>query len=125
MINNFFVDKEIECNCGCHQLIDNDDTRDHFYKLILARLIANKPFIVNSWNRCVDHNNKVGGSKTSSHLMGIATDIKCHQKDRLVILGALIKANFKRIIVYHNFIHCDTDLKKRSGLWYKNGSRFL
>lgn len=90
-------------------LMDND------FILLLneARKIANIPFIINSGYRSKSHNTKVGGKKNSSHLKGLAVDIKISSsRDRLVILKALLSVGFNRIGIASNFIHVDMDKKK-------------
>ena len=78
-----------------------------------ARHRAGVVFIVNSGYRCLKHNTKVGGSKTSSHMIGLAADIKCiNSRDRFKIIEALIHVGFERIGVRKDFIHVDLDLTK-------------
>ncbi|WP_311750730.1 D-Ala-D-Ala carboxypeptidase family metallohydrolase [Proteus columbae] len=72
MLNQYFKKKEFACKCGCGQSDISDellavltDVREHFGKYV----------IINSGNRCHAHNKRVGGSKNSTHLKGIASDI--------------------------------------------------
>lgn len=75
-----------------------------------ARTIAGIPFIINSGYRTKKHNKKVGGKIDSSHLKGLAGDIKCtDSRSRFIILAALLKAGFTRIGIADTFIHCDID----------------
>lgn len=88
----------------------------------VARAYAKTPFIVNSGYRCKVHNEAIGGVKNSSHVRGVAMDIKC--KDIWVafrIIKGLILAGFERIFLYvkevdgklvPNHIHFDDDTKK-------------
>lgn len=81
--------------------------------LELARVIADVPFVINSAIRCKAHNSRIGGSDTSSHLTGHALDIRAldsYTKYRIVY--GLLKAGFKRIGIYDDFIHCDNDPSK-------------
>ena len=77
--------------------------------------------IINSGFRCEKHNKdpKVGGSDTSSHLIGLAADIKCEYSTyRFHLLNALLKAGFKRIGIGKTFIHVDLDeAKPQSVIW--------
>ncbi|MBN2327421.1 MAG: hypothetical protein JXR73_09720 [Candidatus Omnitrophica bacterium] len=64
---------EFECRCGCGfgdikpLLVSSlQKIRDHF----------GKPVHVNSGCRCAEHNRRVGGSKISQHLYGLAADIR-------------------------------------------------
>lgn len=96
-------------------LMDND------FVLLLneARKVANIPFIINSGYRSKSHNAKVGGKKNSSHLKGLAVDIKCtNSRDRYIIIKALLSVGFNRIGINKSFIHVDIDeSKKHSVSW--------
>jgi len=114
MINKYFSEKEIACNC-CGQIKPTTEAENHANKLTVARVYADIPFIVTSWNRCEKHNKKIGGSITSSHLKGIATDIKYKNDTELFkIVDSLMFAWFKRILIYpkSKFIHVDSDNAK-------------
>lgn len=71
-VSKNFNRSEFACKCGCgFDSVDPElvyvaqDLRDHF----------NSPVTINSGCRCKKHNKKVGGSKGSKHLEGIAADI--------------------------------------------------
>lgn len=90
-------------------LMDND------FVLLLneARKMANIPFIINSGYRSKSHNKKVGGTKDSSHLKGLAVDILCtNSRDRYLIINSLVKCGFHRIGIRKDFIHVDMDEQK-------------
>lgn len=97
-------------------LLMNDD-----FVLLLneARKVANIPFIINSGYRSKSHNAKVGGKQNSSHLKGLAVDIKCtNSRDRYIIIKALLDCGFNRIGINKSFIHVDLDeSKKHSVSW--------
>ena len=68
-----FSRHEFACNCGCGS--DNisaklvlilQEIRDHF----------GLPVVVNSGLRCPKYNKKVGGAKSSQHVVGNAADIR-------------------------------------------------
>ena len=83
-----------------------------------ARQYANVPFVITSGYRTKAHNKKVGGSSTSSHLKGLAADIKCvNSVERLLIIAGLLDAGFSRIGIAKDFIHVDCDLSKPSCIW--------
>jgi uncharacterized protein YcbK (DUF882 family) len=87
-------------------------------RLTDARYLAKTPFVVTSGFRTVKHNEKVGGSKTSSHLKGFAVDISCHNSSqREKIISALIIAGFQRVGIAKTFIHADTDKSKSPAIW--------
>jgi len=78
-----------------------------------AREIYGKPMRITSGYRTEDHNQKVGGVSSSSHLKGLAIDVACiRSKDRFEMLAALIEVGFNRIGVAGTFIHVDTDKNK-------------
>jgi len=113
----YFSQNEFSCKCGCgHNPIKYEMVK----KLDFARSNSKTPFIINRGCSCIYHNNEVGGSKTSSHLLGFAVDIRVKNDiERYDILTSLIKAGFKRIGIYKNFIHADDDLSKTQGvIWY-------
>lgn len=116
-IKNFTLD-EFECRCGCGF---NDIDRDLVYKLDIARNISGVPFSINSACRCLNRNISEGGEELSSHLSGLAVDIKVlGSAHRFLILKSLIALGFVRIGVYKNFIHCDLDkTKPQNVVWYK------
>jgi len=78
-----------------------------------------KPIIINSGYRTKEHNAKVGGKPNSSHLKGLAVDIKCtNSTDRFHLLFLLQEIGFQRIGVAKTFIHVDLDFDKdQSVLW--------
>ena len=82
-------------------------------KLQTARTLAGYPFSINSGYRTEAHNKRVGGSRNSSHLKGLACDISCkNSNERSLILVSLLAAGFTRIGIGTNFIHVDLDLSK-------------
>lgn len=86
-------------------------------KLHKARLIADVPFVINSGVRTISHNKKVGGVSNSSHLYGYAVDIRVrNNKDRYIILSALMDVGFNRFGIGKYFIHVDDDPNKPSNL---------
>ena len=106
----FFNEKEITCPCGCK----TNKTPTYFIEMLeFARKEAKIPFVINSWNRCEYHNQKVGGLSNSTHLLGLAVDIAIHNDtERYIIVASLIKAGFPRVLIYPTFIHVDDDRLK-------------
>lgn len=107
---------EFECKCGCGT---NGVNIDFLRKLNEARFLTDTPFIINSGFRCHKHNEKIKGSRTSSHLKGLAADIYCEDsRNRYYILRALLDVGFNRIGIGKNFIHVDDDkTKDPSVIW--------
>ena len=110
---NYFKHEEEWCPC-CHSGGLLPDFRD---KLNKARELAGIPFVLNSAFRCMEHNKDVGGSCTSSHLVGCAVDIRCtDSRSRWLIVQALIAVGFNRIGIAKTFIHVDDDMTKEPNL---------
>ena len=85
-----------------------------------AREIAQTPFTINSGYRTKKRNKKVGGVNTSSHLKGLAVDIRCvDSRSRFLILNALKQVGlFHRIGISETFIHVDIDTdKSKDVIW--------
>ena len=113
MTKNYFTAREEQCPC-CGSGGLAPDFRD---KLNKARQIADVPFILTSAFRCAARNAEVGGAETSSHLAGLAVDIKCSDsRSRWILIDALKQAGFNRIGVGKTFIHVDDDLTKPQGV---------
>lgn len=112
---DYFKDEEFDCPC-CGK---NKMTEEFKQDIDVARHIAEVPFIINSGYRCEKHNKEVGGSETSSHLKGIAADIKAEtSRTRFKIVEALMAVGFTRIGIGDNFIHVDGDEDKdRKVMW--------
>jgi len=87
--------------------------------LDVARKKYGKSIDVNSGYRTPEHNAKVGGTLKSSHLKGLAVDIKCtNSTDRFKLESILTEVGFKRIGVGKTFIHVDIDKDKiQNVLW--------
>lgn len=83
-----------------------------------ARDCAGIPFVITSGFRTVAHNKKLikqgySASRNSSHLLGLAADIKCSDsRSRYIILDALNEVGFTRIGIAPNFLHVDLDINK-------------
>ena len=74
---------------------------------------AGRALNVTSGYRCKKHNEEVGGSKTSSHIKGLAWDIGCDwSRLRYRIVGAAIRLGINRIGIGKKFVHLDIDRQK-------------
>ena len=83
--------------------------------LDLARDHAGIPFIITSGKRSIEHNKEVGGVADSSHISGLAVDIRAgDDTTRAKVLMGLIKAGFQRIGIYSSHIHADIDTSKKN-----------
>jgi len=105
--------EEFICPC-CGQC----DMNEEFLKrLDKAREIAGVPFHINSGYRCKEHNKSVGGSPNSSHLKGLAVDVRTTTiKNRYAILKALLSVGFSRFGIGKSFIHVDIDKDKTQNI---------
>ena len=72
-MSKYFEDREIECKCGCGEA-DMDSV--FMERLDMLRFRYNRPIILNSAFRCLEHNVVVGGVADSPHTKGIAVDIR-------------------------------------------------
>jgi len=92
--------------------------REFLEMLDEARGLAKIQFRITSGYRTKQHNLKVGGVSTSSHLIGRAADIWCqHTGKRWQIVSALMEAGFSRIGIARDFIHVDNDDQKPDAIW--------
>tara|TARA_R110000782_G_scaffold161444_1_gene253430 strand:- start:98 stop:424 length:327 start_codon:yes stop_codon:yes gene_type:complete len=97
--------------------IEENMNVDFLYKLDEARQCAKIPFIITSAYRSKEHNAKIGGVANSSHIKGLAVDIRVNSsRERFTILKALIYVGFNRIGVADNFIHVDDDKEKSNNV---------
>jgi len=107
--------KNAEFNCKCRKCNEHHMDMETLEMLETARVFAGIPFKINSAWRCEKYNASkgVGGSKTSSHLLGKALDIRAKTpKERFWVVYGLIHAGFTRILIYKTFVHADTDIEK-------------
>ena len=82
-------------------------------KLDDARELAGIPFAINSGWRCKAWNKHEKGRPTSSHLIGLAADIRClSDSDRYIMEEALRTVGLTRFGMGKNFLHVDDDQDK-------------
>ena len=112
---DYFKESEFTCKCGCGETIIS---RDLLEMLDEARHFAKIPFIITSGYRCKKHPASIK-SPTSSHIKGLAVDIKCtSSKKRAIIIDALGYVGFKRFGISDTFIHTDIDENKSNpAIW--------
>lgn len=109
----YFRPHEFECKCYKCGLGFAAMDVDFLDRLDMARMYADYPFILTSAIRCEAHNKDVGGLDNSAHLRGLGADIETKSSyARFKVLYGLVKAGFKRIIIYKTFIHVDDDPSK-------------
>jgi zinc D-Ala-D-Ala carboxypeptidase len=105
MIYKYFNEKEDPKMIGISE--------DLMEMLDNAREIAGVPFIITSGVRSLAENNAVGGVEDSSHLYGLAVDLRCaDSENRFHIVKGLLVAGLERIEITSDHIHADIDDKK-------------
>lgn len=116
-LSEHFTEEECSCNCGCGTMAVQPLV---LYRLEIARLASRCPYRITSWTRCYEHNLKVGGTPTSSHVDGFAVDIEAKSnRVRQKVMYGLLYAGFDRIGIGERFIHADCDPQKPSvRLWF-------
>jgi len=115
MTLKYFKESEFTCKCGCGETIIS---RNLLEMLDEARDFAKTPFVINSGYRCKNHSESIK-NPTSSHIKGLAVDIKCtNSKKRAIIIDALGYVGFKRFGLADTFIHTDLDEgKSNPSIW--------
>jgi len=98
---------DLKCRCGCNT---NKTKAILVEKLNLIRRFSDINILpkITSAYRCPDFNKKVGGSKISAHLQGLAVDIKVANKnERYHLIYWAIFTGFCRIGIAETFVHID------------------
>lgn len=107
---------ELECRCGCGKTV-----KPEFREMLNeARELAGVPFTVTSGMRCLEHNRRIGSRDTSTHVKGLAADIKYTDALHLTrIVHALSRVGFLRLGTNEKlkFMHVDTDKEKSSAVF--------
>jgi hypothetical protein len=103
----YFKKSEFTCKCGCDKTIISEELLQMLDK---ARGFAKIPFVVTSGYRC-DNHPESKKNPTSSHIKGLAVDIKCSDSNtRAIMIDALVYAEFERFGIDKSFIHADIDV---------------
>ena len=89
----------------------------------IRELLGNCPIVVNSAFRCKEVNAGVFGSRTSSHIDGLAADIvpgnnRSIRENALVIRESSLE--FDQIIIYKTFIHIGFGKRMRRQVIYRD-----
>jgi len=121
MTKNFKL-KEFECKGGCDMPLE---VYENIIKLAsqlqFLRDYTGRPITINSAYRCESHNAKVGGSKTSQHLLGKASDIVIDSLkpaevfiiiEDLIDMGEMLQGGLG---LYDTFVHYD--IRKSKARW--------
>ena len=105
------------CSPSCNI---SDVNGDLLSMLDSARELAGVPFIINSAYRSFTHELNQGRNGKSSHVKGLAVDIKSTDSlTRFKIISSLLSVGLNRIGIGKNFIHVDIDTNKSSNvIWH-------
>lgn len=104
-ISAYFTRAEVACKCGCG--FDSMDV-ETLKVADEARQFVNTSITPSSACRCVNHNRKVGGGKSSQHLVARAMDLPVDNP--LVLFQYLCDKypNQYGFGLYNTFVHIDT-----------------
>lgn len=111
-VGRHFWASEFACKCGKCRPLDID--RELVFVLDTIREYFDKPARVNSGVRCEDHNQAVGGSPKSYHLLGKAADIEVSGVDARDVQAFVLRTwpLCYGVGSYSNFTHIDVRSKK-------------
>ena len=124
MIKSYIMDTDANENVGQHfkvkEFACKDGSQVVFIDSYLVSILdtlrnqVGKPVIINSGYRTPTRNKEVNGAKYSSHMRGMAADIRVNGISPKEIASKLDKIvpNECGIIVYNNWVHIDTRTKK-------------
>lgn len=121
-----FKRQEFECKCGCQMPLEvYENIIKLSSQLQFLRDYTGRPIRINSAYRCEKHNKKIGGSKTSQHLLGKAADITIQSLkpievfaiiEDLIDMGHMLQGGLG---LYDTFVHYD--IRKTRARWdYSN-----
>lgn len=121
MTKNFKL-KEFECNDGSKMPLEvYENVIKLANQLQFLREYTGRPISINSAYRSPEHNAKVGGSKTSQHLLGKAADITIQSLkpaevfmiiEELIDMGHMLQGGLG---LYDTFVHYD--IRKTKARW--------
>lgn len=77
-LNDYFNSNEFDCHCEDPECKETKIHPALISILTTIRLQYKKPITITSGFRCKEHNENIGGSKNSQHLLGYAADIQVH-----------------------------------------------
>lgn len=101
---------KFQCKCGCGRN-EIDPRVVTLHQAIEEECMVEVP--VNSGFRCHEHNKKVGGELKSSHVKGLAMDLRCETSgQRYDFIRAAMHLGVYRIGIGKNFVHIDIDRQK-------------
>ena len=109
-LTQHFTSEEMVCPCCGVMGMDQEVLNI----IEVVRQEYGKPMIINSAYRCEKHNEAIQASPTSSHVLGLALDIRCESSgERHGLLRHLLK-HCTRLGIGDGFIHADWDHLNKS-----------
>lgn len=120
-MSNYFSRKELNCRCG-NETCTTTVLDSVVARLNKARSTCSFGWVITSGGRCLEYNRSVGSKDTSSHIKGLAVDIKFHSSyEKFMIIKALMDEGFTRIGINDvlSFIHVDMDATKVQNVLFK------
>jgi uncharacterized protein YcbK (DUF882 family) len=103
-LSKHFSKDEFECPCCGKCNMDED----FISKLETIRVTLGRAIYINSGFRCRKHNQKIGGSRNSPHLIGKASDLLiANSRERCFIIKYAMDIGITRIGIGRNFLHLD------------------
>ena len=128
MTKNFSL-KEFQCKGSCSDCGDDCEMPQEVYENIIKlsqqlqilRDYTGRPITINSAYRSPEHNAKIGGVKTSQHLLGKAADITIQSLkpaevyiiiEDLIDMGEMLQGGLG---LYDTFVHYD--IRKTKARW--------
>ena len=88
------------------------------FKLEMLRIaLGDKPIIINSGNRCLEENERVGGVSDSAHVTGLAADVRIKGVKPIDIGLAAEKIGGLRIGIAKTYCHLDIRPPSPSKYW--------
>ena len=116
-----FWKKEFRCPCKKCRRKKVKVSNLLLFKLEMLRVaLGDKPIIINSGNRCLEENERVGGVSNSAHIPspdGEAADIRIKGVKPIDIGLAAEKIGGLRIGIGKNFVHLDVRKPCPSKFW--------
>lgn len=105
---NYFSDDELRCQCGCDELVFDEDFRDTLNQI---RVAFGKPMFISSGYRCPSHLIEAKKPMPGTHSFGVAVDVAVSYEDAYQLIAIAMAHGIKRIGVnqkgHGRFIHLD------------------
>ena len=107
----YFKVREFACKDGSDFILLSPELLDVLYRI---RLHFNAPVMITSGFRTESHNKKVGGTRDSKHVKGIAADIvvKGVSPSKVAAYADLLMPDKGGIGEYRTFVHVDVRHEK-------------